>query len=123
RLYEEEQVLDVMEELDRERDGPPSAVQDATESGPQRPQPDKHHDRVAVVQRFRLNQPREEVTNQSACFRYRPAQPVNLERLQQVLAPMGQYDHHEEPQRDFMLGSVKAIHEGRIVAIARSVGN
>ena len=68
-LNDEEQVLDVVEELDRERDRPPPAIADAGKAAAERPQPDQHHDGIAVVESFGLDDPGKEVADESPRFR------------------------------------------------------
>jgi hypothetical protein len=53
-------VLDVVEELDPERRHPPETIDFAREAAAQRPEPDEHDHRVAVVHAFRLDEPWEE---------------------------------------------------------------
>ena len=98
RLHLQQQVLEVMEELDRQRDRPPPPIRCAGESRPQQPEADQHHERVAVVQHLGLDQPRIEIAEHAARLRHRPSKRVDLKCLQQVLRPVRQHDHHEALQ-------------------------
>ena len=57
RLRNQQQMLNVMPELNHQRDHPPRARSSA-ESLAQHPKPDQHEQRIAVVQHFGLDQPR-----------------------------------------------------------------
>ena len=86
---------------------------DASEPRPQEPRARQHHQRVAVVQRLRLDEPGKEVTQRAARFGHGPAERVDLERLQQVLGPVRQHDDHEHPQGGFMPLGIQPIDERR----------
>src|SRR5215207_9160221 len=78
-------MLEMMEELNPQRNRPPQPVLVTGESRPQDPEAEQHHQRVAVVQRLRLDQPRIEIAEHAARFGDRPPKPINLVRLQQML--------------------------------------
>ena len=65
RLPLQNEVLEVMPELDHERDGPP-LTRSSGEAFSQRPDPDQHHERVTVVQRLGAHKPREKQTEHAA---------------------------------------------------------
>ena len=112
-LQLQQQVLEVVEELDPQRDRPPQAIVLPGESRPQQPEAGQHHERVAVMQRFRLDQPGKEIAEHAARFGHRPAEPVNLIRLQQVLGPVRQDDDREDPQRELVSRTVETLDQRR----------
>src|SRR4051812_1433900 len=110
-LAEEKGMLNVVPELDAERDGPPLAPL-ADEALAQRPQTDQHHQRVAVVQRFRADQPRIKKAEDAARLGPRPVQHVNLPGLDQVLRPVPQDDNHEKLESTFVPAAVQLVGKG-----------
>ena len=74
-------MLDVMEELDAQRDRPPSPFLDAGEPLAQDEQPHEHDERVSVVQRLRLDDPGEEVSEDAAGLGHRPPERIDLKGL------------------------------------------
>ena len=107
----QQRVLDVVKELDGERDRPPAMVIHAGEPRSQQPEAGEHHQRVPVVQRFRLHEPGEEISQRAARLGHRPAQRIDLKRLQQVLGPVREHDHHEDTQRQLVPGTVQPLDE------------
>src|ERR1700675_3820276 len=57
RLRNQQQVFKVMPELNNQRRSPPFA-RSSRETFPQNPNTNQHHQRVTVMQNFRLDQPR-----------------------------------------------------------------
>ena len=107
-----------MEELDRQRDGPPAAIEDTGKAGAEHPQPNQHDDGIAVVQRLGLDDPREEVADKSTRFGNGPSEAVDLESLEEMLRPVGQHDCREQAQREFVLGAVQTLQPRHVNTIA-----
>src|SRR6185369_8735611 len=101
-------MLDVMPELDHERDRPPLA-RGPSEAFPQRPNSDKHHDRITVVQHFRADEPRKEQTENAAGARARPAKHVNLVSLRQMLGPVREDDERKSIECAFMPNVIQLV--------------
>src|SRR5687768_3418262 len=57
RLIKQNEVLEMMPELNPERDHPP-CMRRPRESFPEHPQPDQHHKSESVVEHFRFHEPR-----------------------------------------------------------------
>ena len=101
------------------------------EPGAQHPQPDEHHDGVAVVQPFGADQPRERHAEHPAGLRPRPAQAPDLVRLHEVLGPVRQHDHEKRVQGGPVVRAVECrptpgrSGQGRLVAghVASSKGD
>src|SRR6185369_194082 len=94
-------MLDVMPELDHERDCPP-LTRSSSEAFPQCPNSNEHHDRITVVQNFGAHEPRKEQTENAAGARTRPAKHVNLVSLRQMLGPVREDDERKSIECAFM---------------------
>src|SRR6185369_12711227 len=101
-------MLDVMPELNYERDRPP-LTRGPGEAFPQRPNTNEHNDRITVVQHFRADEPRKEQTENAAGARPRPAKHVNLVSLRQMLGPMREDDERKNIQRAFMPNRIQPV--------------
>jgi len=77
RLPDQQEVLDVMPELDPERDHPPG-MRDAGEPFSEYPETDQHDQRVTVVQNLSLDQPRIKQSKQTQRLGTRPPHDVDL---------------------------------------------
>src|SRR5215217_1805933 len=101
-------MLDVMPELDHERDRPP-LTRGPGEAFPQRPNSNKHHDRVTVVEHLGAHEPRKEQTENAAGARPRPAKHVNLVSLRQMLSPVREDDERKSIERAFMPNRIQLV--------------
>jgi hypothetical protein len=70
------------------------------------------------VEGFGLDQPREEVAEDAAGLRDRPAENIYLGCLKQVLTPVSQDDNHEYPQGQLMVRAVDPFRQRRAAAHA-----
>src|SRR5215213_2174582 len=106
-------MLDVMPELDHERDRPP-ITRGPGKAFTQRPDADKHYDRITVVQHFRAHEPRKEQTENATGARPRPAKHVNLISLRQMLSPVRQHDERKKIQRSFVPNAIQLVVETQV---------
>src|SRR5829696_9547377 len=106
-------MLDVVPELNHERDSPPFA-RCSGKTFSQRPNPDEHHDRVTVVQHFGAHQPRKEQTEKAARTRPRPAKHVYLISLREMLSPVRQHDDSEKIERAFVPNAIKLFVQTKV---------
>src|SRR6185295_6243095 len=113
RLPLQDRMLDVMPELDHERDRPPLPRRSGKTLS-QRPNPDEHHDRVTIMQHFRTHEPRKEQTENAAGARPRPTEHINLVSLGEVLSPVREDDECKHVQRAFVPDAVQLFIETRI---------
>jgi archaeosine synthase beta-subunit len=113
RLNNQQQVFDVMPELNAERNRPPAAICHAGKPGPERPQPNQHHERIAVVENFGFHEPRIIQAEQTQRFGHWPSEHVNLKRLEEMLAPMREHDDREYPQRELVILTVQPVEKSR----------
>ena len=104
-------MLEVMEELNAERDRPPAAIVGRAEPATQHPDAGQHHERVAVVEKLGADEPREHVAEGAMGHRDGPAHDVNLVHLEDVLGPVRQHDHHEDLQRALVPLAVQTFQE------------
>src|SRR5580704_8299768 len=109
-LADKEQMLDVMPELDHQRHCPPCSCGSA-EPLAEYPKPDQHHQSVAVVKRFRLDQPRVPKAQNAVSLRAWPAHHKNLIGLHEVFTPVSKHDKHEDLQRTLMPHGVQLLVE------------
>jgi hypothetical protein len=121
RLQLQQSVLDVVEELDGQRDRPPVSRDRFHEARPQDEQADQHDERVGVVEHFRRDHPGVEVPEDAARVGHGPAEGVDLKRLGEVLGPVGQHNHHEEPEGDLVRLRIQPLEE-RCVSAGREHG-
>src|ERR1043165_6158331 len=108
RLILQHRVLDVMPELDYERDGPPFTRRSG-KTFAQRPDADEHHDRIAVVQHLGAHEPRIKEAQHAACFWSWPTEHVNLVSLHEMFGPVPEHDEHEEAERALVPNAVQLI--------------
>ena len=88
-------VLDVVPELNAERDRPPGQGA-ALESAAHRPDADEHDQGVGVMQQLRFDQKREPVAENPARFGDRPAEHIDLKSLNEMLGPVRQHDDEKD---------------------------
>src|SRR5687767_1718523 len=104
-------MLNVVEELNGQRDRPPTPVVPPCEPWTQQPESHEHDQRVYIVQDFRGDQPGEEVTEEAAGVGHGPTEAVNLKRLQQMLCPMGENDHCKGSKGKLVMRSVEPFYK------------
>src|SRR5580692_12492496 len=109
-LRDEQQMLNVMPELNHQRDRPPRARSSA-ESLAQHPEPNQHHQSIAIVQHFRFYQPRVPQSHDAVGHWPRPAHYPNLVSLHQMLTPMRQHYKHKDLQGAFVPHRVQLVVE------------
>src|SRR5687767_2006558 len=115
RLIEENEMLEMVPELNPERDHPP-CVRGARESLSHHPQADQHHESESVVEHFRFHEPR--IVHAQKAHRHRPS-PVHhkeLVRLYDVLEPVEQHDRQEALQCGLVPARVETFEKARVVA-------
>src|SRR5580692_7915711 len=94
-------MLDVVPELNPERHHPPG-VRNPSKTFPQEPETNQHYQGVAIMQGFRLDQPRVPQTKQTVGHWTRPSHHINLIGLKKVLCPVTEHDQHEYLKRAFV---------------------
>src|ERR1700691_5521837 len=109
-------MFDVVPELDPESHHPP-CVGNSGKALSEHPNADEHHQGVAVVQRFCLDQPGIPQTEQAESFRARPSHHINLVSLKQVLAPMRKHDQHENLQSTLVPAGVELLVKAQITVL------
>src|SRR6266852_6627039 len=107
-LPDQQEMLDVMPELDRQSCRPPLPRKPG-ESFAEHPKADQHDQGVAVVQGFGLDQPGVPQTKNAIGLRARPSHHVNLVSLDQMLAPMCEHNKQEELKRTLVPASVQLL--------------
>src|SRR6185437_481947 len=107
-LVNEQKVLNVMPELDYQRDRPPSE-RSSGKTLPKHPNPDQHDQSVAIMQGFCLNKPWPNQSKQSQCLWTRPVHDPDLIGLNQMLHPVSKHDDHEDLQRPLMPGGIQLL--------------
>src|SRR5258708_1503431 len=100
-LSDQQKVLDVMPELNHQRGRPPFQTY-AGKTFSQKPKTKKHHNRIAIVKRFRRDQPRKPKPQDSSRLRTRPAKYIYLISLREMLPPMPQHDNHKTLEHSLM---------------------
>src|SRR5579862_3529601 len=111
-LRNQKQMLEVVPELDDECNRPPFASS-AGKSLPQNPNANQHHQGIAIVQYFGLDEPRIPEAKYPVGFWPGPPHHVNLIGLDQMLAPVRQYNDHKYLQRSLMPHRVQFVIETR----------
>src|SRR5579864_642718 len=99
-------MLNVVPELDPERDHPPG-VGNPGETLPQDPQADKHDQGIAVMQRLRLYEPGVYEPQHTQRLWTRPMHYIDLVGLKEMFPPMGDDDGHESQQRGLVPAGVE----------------
>jgi hypothetical protein len=94
RLEDQKEMFDVMPKLNPERRHPPG-MGDSRKSFTENPQADQHHQCVAIVQGLGFDEPGIPQPKHSIRFGTGPVHDINLVRLDQVLGPVCQHDHHK----------------------------
>src|ERR1700722_4606974 len=97
RLPDKQKMFDMMPELYPERDHPPR-IGNSREALPQHPNADQHHQGIAIMQRFCLDQPGIPQAEQAQSPRARPSHNINLVSLDKVLGPMSEHNKHKNLQ-------------------------
>jgi len=105
-LPEQEQMLNVMPELNHQRDGPPGP-RTSREAFAKDPQPNQHHNRIPVMQSFRFDEPRIPESENAIGHWPRPPHDPDLVSLRQMFSPMQKNNGHENLQRPLMPARVK----------------
>ena len=112
RLVKENEVLEVMPELNPERDHPPF-VRSARKTLSQNPEPDEHHEGETVVQRLCLHEPRIVHAENSHRHLAGPVHHEELVRLDDVLEPVKKHDRQKNLKRHFVPARVQVLGETR----------
>src|SRR5579863_7324495 len=112
-LPDQQKMFNVMPELNPKGNHPPG-VRNSGKALAKHPQADQHHQGVAVVQSFGLNQPRVPQPDKAICPRPRPSHDINLISLEKMFTPVRQHYKHKDLQTALVPARIELVGEAGV---------